>query len=158
MVPNEKVSFSTQLRKLGERNLSLPAMSLSKTYLDNNDDKILAHNPEFIKGLSYIEFPLAKYARALKSIKLKAVFTTAEMLLFKGQRDLIENEFECSVFDNYGCADGGGMANECEVHQGFHTAPEISILEVLDDSNNSLGAHEEGILYGLISTIMQLLS
>jgi len=144
LIPDQKISFSNKMRMLGERNLSLPAMHINKEYLDNNINKIISHEPEFLRGYPTAIFTLAKYMMRINhKMKLKAIFTTAEML-FDSQREVIENQFGCSVFDNYGCADGGGMANECTYHEGYHTAPEVSILEVLGESHENLDSGEQG--------------
>ena len=144
LIPNQKVSFSNKMRSLGERNLSLPAMHINKEYLDKNLKKIISHKPDFIRGYPTAIFTLAKYMEENdKRLNIKAIFTTAEMLL-KSQREIIENQFGCTIFDSYGCADGGGLASECEYHTGFHTAPEVSILEILDESSKNFNSNEQG--------------
>lgn len=63
---------------------------------------------------------------------LKAVITTAEILTPR-MRDEIREGFGVSVFDEYGCAETGSIAHDCERGR-LHINSENLLVEVLDDS------------------------
>lgn len=60
----------------------------------------------------------------------RAIITTAEVLQ-PARRRRIENAFGVDVFDEYGCNDGGVLAQTCRSGR-FHVAENVSIVEVLD--------------------------
>jgi phenylacetate-CoA ligase len=66
-------------------------------------------------------------------MKFDGVFTTAETLL-QPMRQVIEETFQCSVFNRYGTLELGGIACECEVHGGMHISVENNFIEILHDS------------------------
>ena len=96
---------------------------------------------KFIYGYSSSIFMIAKFARA-KNIKimskLQAIFTTSDML-YKNQRELIEEVFGVKVFDSYGCPESGIVSFECHEHNGYHLNQESSYVEILSPDNEGLG-------------------
>ncbi|HET6368680.1 MAG TPA: hypothetical protein VFG27_15700 [Pseudomonadales bacterium] len=70
----------------------------------------------------------------------RAVFTTAEPL-FDFQRTAIERAFGCPASTEYGCRDGGLVANECPDH-GLHIAAEGMLVEVLPTAGAAEGSGE----------------
>ena len=108
---------------------------LNNNNLNEHHQKISRIKPFFLRGYPSSIFLFAEYLHNnnLKpSFKLKAIFTTAEML-FPKQRLLIEKVFNCSVFDGYGLNDGAITAFECSNHNGYHIDSERGLLEVVDE-------------------------
>jgi len=60
----------------------------------------------------------------------RGIVTTSEPLLPEWRRR-IERAFDVPVFDQYGCNDGGVLAQTC-AHGRFHLADSVSIVELLD--------------------------
>lgn len=60
----------------------------------------------------------------------RAIITSSEML-WPAWRRRIEEAFGVGVYDEYGCNDGGVLAQTCGVGR-FHVAENVSIIEVLD--------------------------
>lgn len=60
--------------------------------------------------------------------KIKTIMTTAEPL-FPEHRALFQEVFGAEVFDQYGCGEIGGIAFECDHHEGLHVTEERVILE-----------------------------
>ena len=110
-----------------------------------------AHMDSYVKDLNkfkpmmFIGQPaplalLAKYIRdnnVRNTYQLNAVFTQGSKL-FQQQREVIEEVFNCRVFETYGLNDGGVSACECRKHNGLHIRTERSILEVVDDDGNQI--------------------
>ncbi len=61
----------------------------------------------------------------------KAIISTSEMLQ-PAWRDRIEEAFAAPLFDEYGCNDGGVLAQTCRRGR-FHVADSLSLIEVLDE-------------------------
>lgn len=59
---------------------------------------------------------------------IKSIMTTAEPL-FPEHRVLFQEVFGAEVFDQYGCGEIGGIAFECDHHEGLHVTEERVILE-----------------------------
>jgi len=122
------------------KNYYLNMHKFSTYGLDNdgfNDyfQKITKLNPLFLRGYASAIFLFAEYLQnnnLTPRFKLKAIFTTSEMLYSK-QRVLIEKVFSCSVFDGYGLNDGAISAFECDKHNGYHIDSERALLEIVDE-------------------------
>ena len=86
-------------------------------------------------------YPQALYVLALKlkergeSFKIKAIMTTSEPLMPQ-HRELFREIFGCESFDQYGCGEIGGIAYECEAHNGLHITEERVYIEL--NENNEL--------------------
>lgn len=64
---------------------------------------------------------------------IKAISTTAEPLTLE-HRKLFKEVFHAEVFDQYGCGEIGGIAYECEEHNGLHVTEERVILEINENN------------------------
>ena len=64
------------------------------------------------------------------------ISVTAEQL-YDFQRAEIENAMGRNIFNQYGCGECGALAMECNTHNGLHHAMEHSIIEVLDENDES---------------------
>jgi phenylacetate-CoA ligase len=84
---------------------------------------------------SYVStmYRFAQFVQELgRPIKLRAVYTAAEPL-YDHQRQLIEDVFDCQVFNSYSCVETGQIACECDRHDGLHIMMRNCYLEVLSD-------------------------
>ena len=87
-------------------------------------------HPIILRGYCQNIYDLAQiYKEHNLTLNLKAITTTAEPLL-DYQRKLFKEVFECQTFDQYGCGEIGGIAYECDSHEGLHITEERVILEV----------------------------
>jgi phenylacetate-coenzyme A ligase PaaK-like adenylate-forming protein len=123
------------LRKIRDRLINsrlLSAFNLGKTKLAENSEILKQFKP-----LKIVSYPSALYlfARYLKSAGFtangrwpKAIFLTAEPL-YDFQRELIESVFHCPVLTEYGCREGGLIANECP-KKSLHVNAEGILVEV----------------------------
>ena len=100
-------------------------------------------------------------ARHLQSrdrvLPLKAVFTSSETLM-DIQREVIEERFQCGVFDYYGQAERVMYSGECREHRGHHHFCEYGAMEVVDDDGNPVPRGTLGriILTGFANDAMPL--
>lgn len=137
----DKPAFNKRARNLIERNLKLSALDMSKERMASYTIKITSYKSKFLRGYPSAIYVFAEFLRekGINSIQPKAIFTTAEMLLPQ-HREVIEKQFGCKVFDQYGCYDGGLQAMECSEHCGFHISVEKVIMEFVDEDNKPVPA------------------
>ena len=69
--------------------------------------------------------------------KINFIVTTSEML-FPEYRKIIEQGFNCRVFDLYGANDGGVIAFECEYFDGYHLCMEKCLTEIVDEQGEKV--------------------
>jgi phenylacetate-CoA ligase len=106
---------------------------LTEKNLKENVEKLIQFEPEYLRGYVSSLYILAKYCHdnniTLKSIK--AINPISENL-YDYQRELMEEVFNCRVFEEYVCNDGGACAWECDEHKGLHYFMERAIIEEID--------------------------
>lgn len=91
---------------------------------------------KLIKSYSQHLYNLAQiYDKQNQKFQVKAIMTTAEPLMPQ-HRALFQKIFNAESYDQYGCGEIGGIAYECEKHEGLHITDERVIVEV--DENNNL--------------------
>jgi phenylacetate-CoA ligase len=59
-------------------------------------------------------------------------------------RQRIEETWQTKLFQVYASTEGGGIASECELHQGMHLFEDFSIVEVVDQDNRPVPPGEQG--------------
>jgi len=132
-----------------ENQLYVSAHHLSNANLPDIVKSIIKFQPKFIQGHpSAIEIVSKFMINNDLRIGVKAVFTTSENL-YKDQRQVIEEAFNCKVFDTYGMGEMVAMASECGVHNGYHLAPEYGFTEIVNTELYTDGLGE------IISTSLQ---
>ncbi len=72
----------------------------------------------------------------------KAIVTTSEPLQPVWRQRIID-AFGAPIYDQYGCNDGGVLAQTCD-HGRFHIAENVSVIEVLDADDRPVKPGEEG--------------
>jgi len=109
-------------------------------------DKITEINPVFIDSYPSSIYTLAKYMKEyqINKIKPKAIITSSETLL-DSQREIIEEVFNCSVFDQYGCAEQVVFVSQCE-KGSYHINPEYGIVEFIREDGSLAKCGEEARL------------
>jgi len=108
-------------------------------------NQLVKYKPKFIRGLPSTIYHVARYMESsgMDSIKLKGILTNGECL-YDYQRKLIQNQFDCEVFDMFGFRETCVYSYECTEHAGYHTATENGIIEIVKEgehvSSGELGA------------------
>lgn len=99
---------------------------------------------EFKPGFMYV-YPcaleiLARFMRrnGVGSVGANAVLCDTETL-YRRQRELIESQLGCKIFDHYGLTERVVDAVECEQHEGYHVNMEYGILELIDKEGEPIG-------------------
>ncbi len=109
-------------------------------------DRLEAFAPRILDGYPSTAYVLAKYLKNQgRRLKLHAVITSSETL-YDFQREVIEESFECRVFDYFAAAERVLFSTECDRHEGHHEAMEYGITEILDADHRAVDPGQEGLL------------
>lgn len=92
------------------------------TLLQTNSFTQIRTYPQFLFSVS------KKLEKLGLTFNIKSISTTAEPVLPE-HRVLFKKVFNAEVFDQYGCGEIGGIAYECDKHEGLHIAEERVIIE-----------------------------
>jgi len=102
--------------------------------------------PKFINYFSSSIYSIARMIgdKELKKIQPKAIITHGEVLS-KNMRKVIEDKFNCKVFDHYASNELNKIAWECNKHSGYHINTDSLIVECLHN-NEQVSSGELGNL------------
>jgi phenylacetate-CoA ligase len=116
----------------GENTLNLMG-EMRDQNIEENVSRLLAFKPEYLRGYVSSVYILAKHCldHDIQLDSIESVNVISENL-YSSQREVIEKAFDCEVFEEYCCNDGGACAWECQAHQGLHYCMERAIIEELD--------------------------
>ena len=144
LIPGARGGWKNRLWRYVNNYYSMPASHLTAEMLEQHYSYLKNHHVRFLRGYPSALTTLAEYIREHHGVlPMQAVFTTAEMLL-PHQRRIMEETFQCKLFDTYGCGDGMGHATECEAHGELHVCEECSILQIVDEKGKEVHDGEEG--------------
>ena len=106
---------------------------LTTENLNNKVEKLLEFKPQHLRGYVGSVYIVARYCLD-NNIKLDGIESINPISenLYDYQRKTMEEAFNCKVFDEYCCNDGGACAWECEAHEGLHYFMERAIIEDVD--------------------------
>lgn len=106
---------------------------LTTENLKKNIEELIRFKPVHLKGYVNALFILAKYCldNGIKLEGIKSVTPSSENL-YDFQRVIMEKAFNCKVFEEYCCNDGGACGWECEKREGIHHAMERAIIEEIN--------------------------
>jgi phenylacetate-CoA ligase len=97
--------------------------------IEKDLERVRGFRPQFAYCYSSSAYFVGRYLLSRgENLPLEGVIVTSDQL-FPHYRTVIEKAFNCRVFNNYGCNDGGTWGAECTDHAGFHHDFERSIIE-----------------------------
>ncbi len=142
--PGKNAGWKNKLWRYVNNYYSMPITQMTDEILEEYYWHLKKKNVRFLRGYPSTLMVLAEYVHEHHgTLPMKAVFTTAEMLL-PHQRKVMEEVFECKLFDTYGCGDGMGHATECEEHGELHVCEECSVMQIVDKDGKEVHDGEEG--------------
>jgi len=113
------------------RHLTISTFGVGDRQIMHYLELIRKFKPKGIRGYASSLYVLAKQA---SGIKLDFAISSSEVL-FDRYRKLIEEKFECDVFDNYSSREFM-VASECKEHAGYHVAAENVMVEFVRDNEH----------------------
>jgi phenylacetate-CoA ligase len=122
----------TKLIDLVWSRFQIDALAMTDGSMADFANRILSKKPKILFGYATCVYNFAQFVRRspYAGMKFEGVFTSAETLL-QPIRDIIEETFQCRVFDRYGTLELGGVACECRAHSGMHISVENNFVEIL---------------------------
>jgi phenylacetate-coenzyme A ligase PaaK-like adenylate-forming protein len=116
------------------RRMFMPAYEMSEDNLHHWMRKLQKFKPVLIDGYAESFNFLAHYVKShgLKGVKPRGIISSAQILPAQSRR-VIEDEFQCKVFDKYGSREFSGIAYESEAQDGHLVVAENNIVEILKD-------------------------
>jgi len=136
LTPDKRV-VSMYSRVIGEvaRDSLLIRDAFDPNRIKNDLELIRTFKPQFAYCYSSSAYIIARYLiNADEKLPLEGVIVTSDQL-FPQDRQVIEDAFQCKLYNNYGCNDGGAWGAECDEHSGFHQDFERSIIEFDKDGS-----------------------
>lgn len=102
------------------------------------------HRVEWLTGYTFSYYLLARLIleQKLKIPDLKAVITTSEKLTPE-MRSVMEEAYQCRVYEEYSAVENSIFASECE-HGSLHVSPDQGLLEILRPDGTACEPGEPG--------------
>jgi phenylacetate-CoA ligase len=95
--------------------------------------------------------PMAELARFIKQNNMKVYFPrgvlTSAGTLYPQMRQLIEDVFDCKVYNRYGSREAGGIACSCGKQAGLHVSVWNTFVEILDNKFKPVPPGQIGKVY-----------
>jgi phenylacetate-CoA ligase len=114
---------------------TLSAFNMTPARLQQYLAEIRRMKPAILECYASAAARLARYmeAEGETGVGASAVVSSGETLNVTDRR-LMEQVFECPIFNRYGCREFGAIAHECEAHNGLHLNMESFIVEIVDEN------------------------
>jgi phenylacetate-CoA ligase len=127
--------------------LILSSYDMTEENLFKYVDKIEEFQPRVIRAYPSSIDILARFIKQhdLKINKrgnIKAISTSSESL-YQSQRELIEDVFDCKVYDKYGNFEQVCIFGMCEKREGYHDFMEYSITEIIGKDGKPVTREDE---------------
>ncbi len=128
------------------RQMLFSAFHMSQDNLPYYVEQLKKFSPRVLDGYPSTLYVLAKYLKNQgQTLKLHAVISSSETL-YDFQREVIEESFDCRIFDYFAAAERVLFSTDCDRHEGHHIASEYGITEILDPDLSPVGHDEFGVL------------
>lgn len=125
--------------------ITLDTMSMTDDAVRRFEAEWRQLRPTLLFGHAHSIYLLSCLARdlGLRGIRPNAIVSSS-MMLVPHERSVIESVFGVKVTDFYGCEEVGGIASECERHEGLHVNADQLVVEVLREDGTAAGPGEFG--------------
>lgn len=148
VVPFERRALPLWRYDWPERRLFCSSYHMTRENIGFYVEKLRAFRPKVIEGYASYLSVLALYLeRTKQTLPAQAVFSSSETL-YPHHRRLIEERFECKVFDWYGLAERTASAGQCEHTDGYHVSAEKTIVEIVKPGGEPAAPGEYGEIVG----------
>lgn len=124
-------TWSARLITALKRERWLNAFRVSDEEMQSFAEMLVEWQPDYLVGYATSVYLFARHVSShhIAEIHLKAVETTAGTL-WPHERQMIEETFDCQVFDRYGSHETGHIAAECEYGR-MHIACDVCCVQIL---------------------------
>lgn len=145
LVPRNEQSGTYWRFDWGENKIYISGFHLSSEVMPLYVQKLLGWKPKFIAGYPSCMFTLARFMeQAGVQIPVQAIFTSSEKLT-ELERNVIERQFLCKVWDRYGTGERLAVTQQCE-YGSYHQNVESGILQVDSPLGQPAAVGQKGML------------
>ncbi len=126
----------------------LNSFRMTEATMDRYLNLINAQKPKTLWAYVDSLYELARRAEktGYRMHKPKTIILAAGTV-FPKAREIIERVFQTKAFNHYGSREAGGMAAECEAHDGLHVFSYQYVFEILNDRGMPCAPEEIGEIY-----------
>lgn len=109
--------------------------------------ELVEWKPKAIRGYASSLYLVASYIKAnnLPSPRPQTIESGAEKL-WNEQRSVVEDVFQCEIFEQYGSREIPAIGCECEVHNGMHIFNDIRLVEIIRNGKPAKPGEEGSII------------
>ena len=128
-----------------EKSLIMSSYHLTDKNLPKYIEKIREFKPDFIQAYPSAITILARFMKEHNIAPFTTVKATVHVSenLYPAQRQLLEETFQCRVFDFYGHSEQAVMAGWCEKSTYYHIFSEYGVVELVDRDGNRVNGEDE---------------
>ncbi len=131
-----------------ERRLFFSIWHMTRENIGLYLERLRAFHPKIVEGYAgYLHLLALHMERAGQTLPVHAIFSYSEPL-YPDQRRLIEERFQCKVFDWYGLSERVASAAQCERTDGYHVSAEKTIVEIINSDGEQAAPGEQGEIVG----------
>jgi len=130
------------------------------SFLDEYIVRLQRDRPYVLKGLTTYLYQIAKRILSSSDVRLKVpIIKPLGSGVTPTMRQTIEKAFQGKLHDDYGSAELGSIACECDCHDGMHVFSDLFIIEVVDNDGMNLPNGEVGevVVTDLVNHAMPLI-
>lgn len=129
-----------------EKQVYFSAYHLSLKNIASYWEGLSKYKPAYITGYAVSNYLMALFLKesGLKIDPLKAVITSSEKLAIE-MRSLLQEVYQCKVYDSYSGVEACGLISECE-EGSLHISPDVGLIEVLNEKGEQAKEGEWGEL------------
>ncbi len=143
---NPRSSIIKKAQDLINRSLYLYCRQLTDENFKGIINSINQYQPSFIRFYPDLGLFLANYIKNNNlTVHAPIAITTTGNKLFDSTRHIIEEVFNCEVFDSYS-SEGSAVSAECSTHNCYHTSMEYNITEILNDGSEVKGGEKGRVI------------
>ena len=127
-----------------DKTLIFSSYHMTDHTLPNYVKKINEFRPDFLHVYPSVITILARFMKEnniAPFTSVKALLCSSENL-YRWQRNLLEEVFQCRVYSWYGHAEMAVLAGECEKSTNYHIFPEYGLVELIDNNGNPVSKEE----------------
>lgn len=131
VVPNPNSSGPFHRYNMAERQVYFSAFHLRPDTASRYVKALRRHKPEWGTGYAVSFYLLGKFilSEKIEPPQLRSIITTSEKLTPE-MRSVIEEAFQCRVFEEYSTVENALFAGECEYGR-LHVSPDACIVEII---------------------------
>ena len=132
--PNLREKLRNQTIDIVWNRFQLDAFSINEDAMTAFAERLHRQKVKILFGYPSSIYHFARFIRSspYQGIIFESIISSAEVLI-PSEREFIEETFRCRMFNRYGSSELGGLACECQEHNGYHANTESNYIEIMNN-------------------------